>query len=216
MGICKCLWLLPAECYMFEKWVGPVVFDTCGVNDLTEYNCAQVPGKHGNGAFFNGSNAYMEAASADGFHLTPFGSIEMWLKVDVLPTPFEEVGLILMKGVWLPVLNFEYLLAIWHDGTMEACVTDGFHVDSVDLASFPLGVWIHVVMTWDGEKVRVYLNGKVAGDAKHDIIVQKTGCTFLLGQRSGLHFFKGTLDSVRLYKEALNQWRVWDHYVSEK
>jgi hypothetical protein len=91
-------------------------------------------------------------------------------------------------------------------------LSKGYHNNLADLSggtSIPIGEWTHVAATYDGSKVRLYVNGKedsslsAAGPiAASDMDLIVGGMWFRSNQAA--EFFMGDLDDVRVYNRALS------------
>ena len=68
------------------------------------------------------------------------------------------------------------------------------------------GLWYHVVGTWDGSNIRIYVNGVLdkTPTARVAPILIDTRPVYL-GGRSGADLFDGLLDDVRMFNHALSQ-----------
>lgn len=69
----------------------------------------------------------------------------------------------------------------------------------------PIGDWIHVVATYDGNTMRLYMNGRECGILTRGGRVKPNTHSLCLGSYSRDHpaFFNGLLDDVRIYSRAL-------------
>ncbi len=95
-------------------------------------------------------------------------------------------------------------------------------------ASAPVtpGTWTHLVGTFDGLRMRVYLNGALAAERLSKFTETPAGGSFFIGcvigeeeaddsayMRSG--FFKGMISDVRVYSRALNPEEIAAQYGEE-
>jgi hypothetical protein len=73
--------------------------------------------------------------------------------------------------------------------------------------SLPLNTWYHVAATYDGSRMRLYLNGAEVGSiAKTGSLSQDSGVPVNLGRSpDGVRYMQGALDDVRIYSSALSQ-----------
>lgn len=69
----------------------------------------------------------------------------------------------------------------------------------------PLGKWVHVAGTYDGQTMRVYMEGREVGSLARGGRVLPNGHALTLGSYDRDHraFFSGLLDEVRIYSRAL-------------
>ena len=75
-------------------------------------------------------------------------------------------------------------------------------------AEIPIGEWTHLVGTWDGTLLNLYVNGSLDQQATLGIVPQDSGCSFTTGGVSDScgyygQYFPGLIDEVTLYGSAL-------------
>ncbi|HEX6651583.1 MAG TPA: discoidin domain-containing protein, partial [Thermoleophilaceae bacterium] len=170
---------------------------------------------------FDGVNDYVDLAPG-GFGTPGQFSVEAWVRIDTKKT-----------GQGAHFLATDSL----NDGT-----SDGFAL-SIDTSNRPrlfvgssgsvtatatssqaltLGTVYHVVGTYDGARVRVYVNGvERASVAYTGGIAYAAGRDLMLGRQfasanGSVRFLDGRLDEVALYSQALSAATVLDHYNSGK
>ncbi|MEN6346029.1 MAG: LamG-like jellyroll fold domain-containing protein [Armatimonadia bacterium] len=70
----------------------------------------------------------------------------------------------------------------------------------------PVGTWVHAAGTYDGQTIRLYVNGKECGSMPRSGPVMGNQSTLCLGNYDRNHtaFFTGLLDDVRIYRRALS------------
>ena len=80
-----------------------------------------------------------------------------------------------------------------------------------------LGGWNHVVATFDGDRLRMWINGRSTGDRESKIKSYAPGGHFMMATRGrpDLPHFKGLLDSVRVYNRALPAGEAVAHFKAE-
>ncbi len=78
------------------------------------------------------------------------------------------------------------------------------------------GTWYHVVLTYDGSNVRLYVNGVQDGSAAATGTITTSTADLLFGSQytSGGGKFTGTLDDVRIYNRALSSSEINDQYLA--
>lgn len=77
-----------------------------------------------------------------------------------------------------------------------------------------LNTWSHVVATYDGSTMRVYVNGALGASAASTMSMTNNGASFRIGtdgQWAG-DVWLGDLDDVAVYTSALNATQVQDHF----
>ncbi len=75
--------------------------------------------------------------------------------------------------------------------------------------------WYHVVATYDGSEMRLYVNAQQVASGSSSLAIQNFPCTFNIGATHcgamGTNF-QGWVDEVALYSTALSQARIQAHY----
>ncbi len=156
------------------------------------------------GLSFNGTNNFVNMGSPASLDLKNQVSISTWFRSTGAPA--QDAG-ILGKGSFATT---GFHLA--HAGTGGA--NDHkilFHIQATTLATnfvFNDNLWHHVVGTWDGQIMRVYVDGRFqTSGAKTGVMT--TATDFELGRRPGAaNYFAGGLDDIRIYNRALNEREV--------
>jgi hypothetical protein len=71
--------------------------------------------------------------------------------------------------------------------------------------NLPLNTWYHATATYDGSRMRLYLNGAEVGFvAKTGTVAANTNVPVNLGRNpDGSNYMHGVLDDVRIYSRAL-------------
>ncbi len=77
-----------------------------------------------------------------------------------------------------------------------------------------LGQWNHVVATFDGDNLTMWINGRLAGTRKSKFKTYEPGGNFMIGTkgRPDLDKFKGMISGVRVYSRALSAEEVHERY----
>lgn len=94
---------------------------------------------------------------------------------------------------------------------------NGAGADNLDYADLPIGVWTHNVVVKNGPKLIYYRNGVVVGTQAHTVELNNPQPLFMGGdnEKAEGEMFKGYLDNVRIYNEALSPQAVLQLYLSE-
>ena len=77
--------------------------------------------------------------------------------------------------------------------------------------------WQHVVVSFDGERLGMWVNGRQVGSAKSKKKSYKSGGRFLIGSKgpADLPRFKGLIDNVRVYRRALTDEEIVKRVLAE-
>ena len=76
------------------------------------------------------------------------------------------------------------------------------------------GTWYHLVGTYDGATMRLYVNGVQEGSLASTLSMLNTGYPFRIGAigGTGQGEFSGTIDEVAVYNTTLSATQVKQHY----
>ncbi len=187
--------------------------------DLTNVNGIFVTDRNGqdSGAvYLNGSNAFLGLANESAFYAPEF-SYSAWIKIDGMP-PNGTTKAIISTGGSIKdngiSLSNNYLgqyhgLGVWTylSGTQTTA--------SVLMPSYTDTGWHHVMSTCNDDSIKMYLDGILIGSDYTGDIAGYTGAGngFYIGCRTASsHFFKGTVDDVRIWSRALDAGEVVQVY----
>ncbi len=112
------------------------------------------------------------------------------------------------------------LFSFQHNGTILSL---GLNVDGytecdarIDPAQVLDGAWHHCAAVFDGQLMRVYLDGKEIGSLERPgkITTGADALGFIGSSGGGGEFFQGAMDDLRIYKEALSPQEITSLYRS--
>lgn len=78
----------------------------------------------------------------------------------------------------------------------------GDSLDSVSGSFGSVGAWVHVIATFDGATIDLYLNDTPVDSTAFASTMTADGTTLAIGRRSSI-FWKGRLDDIRIYDRVL-------------
>lgn len=174
-----------------------------------------VPGKHGTAISFADPEAAVRVPRRPWLNLGSQLTLEAW----IFPTVADEQSRIIIAK------NDEYLLRM--DKLSEGGRLSFFvHVGSPAVtweprvsspAPPPLHRWTHVVATWDGARLRLYLNGELQAETERTGSPNPNPYPVMIGnfEYPSCHGgnFGGLLDEVRIYDRALSAEQVRERYL---
>ncbi len=136
-------------------------------------------------------------------------TIECWVETDKRDqTNHWMVNRILQGGT-----STGYRLGLLHDRPcFEVPVTDwSHHLTAPD--PLPLGRWVHLAGTFDGQVMRLYVDGHEVATMERPGPVRSNNFRLCLGSYDADHaaHFTGLLDDVRLYGRALAEEEIRSH-----
>jgi serine protease AprX len=142
-----------------------------------------------------------DASIASGF------TIEAWVK---LGAPQTNRGI---AGRWSWLDGGGALLWIDESGHYELVVTRDSANYLATTTAPVVGAWEHVVGTWDGATLRLYVNGVEIGSKPWTAPVGAPTLPFTIGDYDGVgHHLAGDVANVALYDHALPAARVERHF----
>ncbi len=176
---------------------GTIVYDSEDGNDGTIYGASWTEGISGSALKFDGKNDYVSIPDADNLDITQSLSIMAWAK-----TEKNVTAKVVQKGDWD---GYNIALDKWKGWKGSIRMTNNTSHGLKWGEGRPLlKEWYHIALTYDGSQMKLYVNGQeksskaVAGELK----VNSRPVSF--GSDNGAQkFFKGTIDDVRIYSQAL-------------
>jgi len=97
--------------------------------------------------------------------------------------------------------------------------TDGTPAGATALAydntvTLTLDQWHHIVGTYDGSTIALYLDGQPLDSKSASISIGTNSMPLSIGSWLGTYPFEGLIDEVRIYNQALNEYQVQALYQS--
>lgn len=192
----KALWLL-------DEGSGNTVKDDSGNGcDGTINGAKYVQAKYGTGLKFDGKSfvdfGFPKALQED--IIGPF-TVETWVKVDKAP-PAAQSTIIFMQSSGALTIGFTSSTG----GGLYGYAGDNIKI--TDPEPFPIGEWVHVAHTFDGQIQKLYRNGEeiASQDASAANFDHPTDSPWTMGSWSthDNNFLENaTLDEMRILDEAL-------------
>jgi hypothetical protein len=205
--------------WKFDEGSGTIVYDSAHNNNGTVYGAAWTTGRIIGALNFDGSNDYVEIPdSDDSLDITSQMTITAWIK----PMNNEWAYCIAAKQPSGSATddspgNYEFLVAgsyldFWYQTDASGAFT---LYESTSLVT--LGEWQHVAITLKaGDKVRLYINGELAGiPAQMDTFGFVNDEPLRIGRiktDDDAYWFLGGIDDVRIYNRALSDTEIGQLY----
>jgi hypothetical protein len=179
----------------------------------TPTNVTYENGRFNKAAVFNGSSSYIYAASSVQQPTTNY-SVSVWAKFDSKPSGSiglvsnaksgvsPQVGFTIAKSSGLDTFGF------WADGTSTNGNVQG-------TTNFVTNKWYHVVGTYDGSNIKIYVNGQLEGTQAYTATPGTTDQPLVIGKWYGNYsgyYLDGSIDQVRIYDTALTSDQVTELY----
>src|SRR3989344_6153082 len=171
---------------------------------------ANTSGKYNGGITFDGVDDYVQVPSSSALNITG-NQVTLMLWVNPSSGYSNQRGGVL-KG---PQTNGErYFLGVNYDnyepdfriyaGGTQTRINTG-HAGTV-----PANTWTHIAGTYDGNTMRIYVNGAEVGSIAKSGNIDSSSDLLLIGRRTltDARFFAGSIDEVRIYNRALTQLEI--------
>jgi len=182
-------------------------------NDGTIYGAVWVVSGNGGAYSFDGINDYIDCGSDNSLNVG-YVTMETWVKFSSLPTNYQVWGILGKREPSLP----GYDMRVYNDnGIYKLYLTllrgaDGRTYpdqNAISIYNFEINKWYHIVGTYNGYSMITYVNGELSGETDFVIptSIQNTNSNiFYVGTLgvSSNKFFKGLIDSVKVYNRALS------------
>ena len=184
----------PAAVYAFSETSGVTVVDSSGNDNdgALMDGPARTTGRFGRGLRLDGVDDAVQLPITQSLTLSSAFTIEAW----IAPATFGgERSLWRISGA---------MLTLRAEGTVvPVAVLSDEQVGFVSSSTLPLDTWSHVAMTYDGSRLRLFINGADAGSraATGTLVPASPPEAGILG---GASAFTGTIDELRLYRRALS------------
>ena len=160
--------------------------------------------------YFNGGSIIVPKDSA----AQPTGAItvEAWFKADQSAINAQAVKIVANSESWAAPYD-AYLLGLSNGAPIFHLVLNGVGVSATATSPLVAGVVHHLVGTYDGAHVRLWLDGRlVASTAATGVITNYTSDGLAIGSDvSGNWVFRGTIDEVAVYPQPLSLNRILVH-----
>jgi len=166
---------------------------------------------------FDGVNDQIVISHSASISPTTQVTVSGWIR----PLANEDNKHVVSKGSHVNYFSRSYSLqGPWSDGKWRAALSTGTgEVVVASSAAAVLGQWSHVLMSYDGATVNLYIDGQLsATQAAAGQITQTTEELFLGSHKfyaPSDYWFNGGLDDVRIYNRALSATEVTQLYATE-
>ena len=164
----------------------------------------------GDAFYFNGADAYIEVPHNNSLNITDAITIETWIRLN---SDLDTTYMIVEKGYDNPDY-IPYFLRVNDNRNVVFGFKSASYRTITSTTVLTVGEWYHIVGTWDGSIVRIYVNtilkastfGTLTNDPNQDLTIGRASWDPVGGM------FKGTIDEVRIYNRSLTQEEINDLY----
>ncbi len=200
----------------FDSAAGNIAVDDIGKNNGSVVDAQWERGLVGNALRFDGIYDIVEIPDSSELTFLWGLTIEAWINADSFYGNGVQSGNpILTKWVSSPV--GEYFLSTFEGGNVVFAVSNGFIRDRMVVpAAMEPGKWHHVVATWDGKIMSVYVDGALKGweltNTPYFYQEEYSGDDIKIGYLTSSWRFDGVIDEVSLYNYPLSPSEISDTY----
>ena len=195
--------------YSFNEPSGAIVLDSSGGNNDGTITAATrvTNGRFGGALSFNArasNHHYVTVPDATALRLTGGMTLEAWVNPNILGNGSANWRTVIFKE---RSGGFAYALYANNKNSRPAGkIYIGSEQTVLGSGILPLNSWSHLATTFDGTRLRLYVNGiQVATKAQSGSIVSATGALKIGGNAIWGEWFGGLIDEVRIYNHALTQ-----------
>lgn len=159
-----------------------------------------VPGRVGNALTFNGTTQYVDLGTPAMLNGSDAFTLEAWIKLGADYTATERA---IIYGYHATQQSKYHLITVRGTGALR-CGRPDRYTDSP--GPLPVGTWIHVACTDDGQVLRIYRDGTQVATRSHSPqTISDAGANVSIGSLfGGNQFFLGAIDEVRVLNGALS------------
>lgn len=210
--------------WSFERVEGGITPDITGYNNHCELKGGMDETNATTGIIrqalqFDGFDNYLDCGnggSLDSPSITDEITVELWIK------PFNKTDQQRIINKWHESYDARsYMLMISTSGLLDFIVSYDGEVNwnygaFVSVDELELGAWHHLVGTFDTTNgTSLYINAKLkAVSSQKARGIYSTSTNLFIGGWYGVGYeFKGLIDEVRIYKEALTLGQIQKHYA---
>lgn len=168
------------------------------------------------GVLFDGTSGKITLPTGTLMNVGATWSAEAWF---ISNSNTGAAGLLVEKftGIGNPV---SVSLGIAIDASSGTYLSGGYYTGSTWVIAkgplvCPLGIPVHIVVTYDNSNIRLYVNGSLVGVTSASTHVVNNDGWFIGVNNSGTSgFFSGIIANVALYNTTLSSTRIKAHYLA--
>lgn len=207
-----------------DEGTGTTASDSVGTNDGTlMFGPAWTTGRVNGALDFNGSINYVRVADSATLNVTQGITLEAWIyPTEVQATRVQDiiskhasqwVGYPFYGGV-----DDAYVLQLHPPSKLKFVLSDGavYYVGLLSNNDFANNTWYHVVGTWDGSTMKIYINGvQDPNTSSFQGPIHISSLPLGIGRNGGdgwSEYFGGIIDEAAIYERALTPAEITQHY----
>ena len=188
-----------------------ITLDASGYNNTgtLKNGPVYVSGKYGSALQFNGTNNYVEVLHSDSLNLTEEITIMAWVNSPDYSRTAGQHIVSKRNG------NLGWMLqtTLGNKGYGYVSINDNL-VTAPGIVTLTNNQWYHLTVTYNGERVKLYVNGNF--DNQSDIVkgsITSGNNPLYIGCQPGpTYYFLGIIDEVQIYNRALSADEIYASY----
>jgi hypothetical protein len=167
------------------------------------------------GLGFDGTNDYVEINDSSSLNITNQITMEVWIKPSTtINSTNSNMRIIDKQNAYY--LLFDYPGA---NGRLKLILRiGGSYIDLSSITNnWNAGQWYHIVGTYNGSVMSIYVNGVLENSKSKTGNIENTNYNLFFGARAVSNivtnmFFDGVIDEIKIYDKALDFSEVISHY----
>ncbi|MDP6446410.1 MAG: exo-alpha-sialidase [Pirellulaceae bacterium] len=192
--------------WSFDEGEGVVAGDSSGnENHGKIINAQWREGKVGCGLWFNGKDAWIDCGSAKSLNLTTGLTIAAWVR----PENTRHASMTIVSKGYRYRGNYNLRMGTPWDHSKVMFEAGPWRTHEVPI---PFEKWSRVVGVCDGQRVGVFVNGKLVSERPFVSILKANETSLAIGRCIGApdggEYFKGVIDEVKVYDRVLPKYKL--------
>ena len=189
--------------WLFDEGSGQVAHDSSENGNDAEFQGAPewVDGKFGKALRFNGSTDYVAAPDSDSLDVSGDQlSMVVWINGEAWPAAnhvIRKVADVAQAHVYVLRIQPETVRVIMNTNGADSTIDGG--------TVLPTGEWMHIAAVYDGNEVRIYVNGELDGSGAVTGDIAQSDAELRIGRGDPAGYFQGTIDEVAILESALTE-----------
>ncbi len=202
--------------WKLDEYSGNTAKDSVGGMDgllLADRHWMPFDGRIGGALLFDGIGDQIDCGNSSALQIRDRITVAAWIKVVLFHRPFQAI---VTKGD----SSFRLQRAVETSALEFAC--SGVQVAGTDYGNIygtlPVddGQWHHAVGTYDGQRLALYIDGRLDMAVNATGRINRNAWPLLIGENAerGLRYWNGMIDDVRIYNYALSESDILGLYRS--
>ncbi len=210
----------PVAYYRLDETSGTTAKDSSGTNEA-HYQGGVTLGVAGvlgddSAASFDGTTGWVSGGASPAFPAKASYTLEAWMKPSKVDVVFrgvvsnESAGAVNKGGYTMWTES--------SDGGTNSVGAERWEAGKSNLvvtSPIAVGSWTHLVATFDGSKISIFVNGTMTAQSSSTPVSITSGFTFAIGALNGgaqPTFFAGAIDEVAIYDHVVSATCIAAHY----